>query len=176
MKKLIIILGILLALIIVAGVIAPTEMKVEREVTINKPKDIVFNYLRMLRNGQAWNPWSRKDPNIKTELKGADGTVGAVYSWVGNKEVGSGEQEIKNISEGSRIDFELRFSAPMTGTSEGYLVTEDLGENQTKVKWGMVGKNPFPFSIICMVLNLKDKLSSEFDQGLATLKSTLESN
>jgi hypothetical protein len=174
MKKLMIIFGVLLALVIIAGVIMPTELKVERQVIINKPKDQVFSYLRSLQNGQSWNPWSKKDPNMKTELKGTDGTIGAVYSWVGNKEVGTGEQEIKNILEGSRIDFELRFKEPMEDTSQGYLTTEVVDGNQTKVTWGMAAKTPFPMNIICSLINVRKNLTKDFDDGLAMLKGNLE--
>ena len=63
---------------------------------------------RLVKDHDAWSPWMRKDPSIVKQYRGTDGTVGFVQSWSGNKEVGVGEQEIKNISEGSRIDYELR--------------------------------------------------------------------
>ncbi len=51
-------------------------------------------------------------------IKGVDGTVGAVSAWSGNREVGVGEEEIKKISQNERIDFELRFD--LTNNTEPY--------------------------------------------------------
>jgi hypothetical protein len=42
------------------------------------------------------------------------------------------------------------------------------------VKWGMQGKTPFPGNVICMVMNMKQTLAKDFDEGLAMLKADLE--
>ena len=169
-----IVLGVVVLGIAILGVLAPTNMDVEREVVIDKPKDVVFNDLRLVKNHDTWSPWMRKDPNLVKQYKGTDGTVGFVQSWSGNNEVGVGEQEIKNISEGSRIDYELRFKKPMEDTSAAYLVTEDAGAGKTRVKWGMNGKSPFPRNVFCLLLNIRNKLGRDFDQGLSDLKARLE--
>jgi hypothetical protein len=49
---------------------------------------------------------------MKKEFRGTDGTDGFVYAWDGNKNAGSGEQEIKRITDGDRIDLEIRFARP----------------------------------------------------------------
>lgn len=53
------------------------------------------------------------DPNMKKDFRGTDGTVGFVYAWDGNKKAGKGEQEIKKITEGERVDVEVRFEKPL---------------------------------------------------------------
>lgn len=167
-------LGILVVVIGVLGVIAPKDFKVEREVTINKPKSFVFSELKQVKKHNNWSPWAKKDPNIKTEFKGEDGTVGFISAWSGNSDVGEGEQEIKNIVDGEKIEMELRFKKPMEDTSSAYLITEAIGDNQTKVKWGMVDTMKFPENVFCMVMNMQAMLAKDFDQGLASLKSQLE--
>lgn len=174
MKKVLLVVLSLVGMILVAGIFAPKDFIVEREVVINKPKDLVFSYVKFLKNGDSWNPWSKRDPNIKKDYQGTDGTVGFVSSWAGNKEVGVGEQEIKNIVEGEKIESELRFKEPIKDTSFSYLVTESVGEGQTRVKWGMMGKTRFPFNIVCFIMNMPKKLGHDFDEGLNTLKQILE--
>lgn len=169
------VVGILVLVIAVLGAIAPTDLHVEREVVIEKPVAVVFGDLKLVKNHDLWSPWFKKDPNIVKEYKGEDGTVGFISSWSGNDEVGVGEQEIKKIAEGERIDYELRFKKPMEDTNTAYLITESLGENQTKVKWGLQGKTPFPGNVMCLVMNLRQKLAGDFDEGLAMLKTHLES-
>jgi uncharacterized protein YndB with AHSA1/START domain len=175
MKKLGIALGVLVAIVLILGLVAPKDFSVEREVTIAQPKAVVFSYLKSLKNGAEWNPWAKKDPGIVHEYRGTDGTVGSVVAWSGNQEVGVGEQEIKNIVEGDRIDFELRFKKPWEGTNTAYLTTESAGDNQTKVRWGMAGKTSFPFNVVCLLMNLGKRVEKDFDEGLNNLKRILES-
>jgi hypothetical protein len=168
------IVGVAVLVIAVLASMAPTDLYVEREVLIEKPKDVVFSDLKLAKNHDHWSPWSKKDPNMVKEYQGEDGTVGFISAWSGNDEVGVGELEIKSIKEGERIDYELRFKKPMEDTSAVWLNTEALDTNQTKVKWGMRGKTPFPGNVICMVMNMKQKLAADLDDGLSMLKKRLE--
>src|ERR1700746_3146280 len=108
----------MIALYIVAGIVllvillilfAPTNFMIDRSIVINKPKDQVFPYLKSLKNQDVWSTWNLIDPNMRKNMTGTDCTVGAVYSWDSQvKNVGKGEQEIKKITEGERVDLELR--------------------------------------------------------------------
>jgi hypothetical protein len=91
-----IILG-LIALFLLAGLVIPKEIKATREIVINKPVGDVFNYIKYLKNQLNYSKWASLDPAIKNEFRGTDGTPGFVNSWVGNKKVGTGEQEITGI-------------------------------------------------------------------------------
>jgi len=174
MKRLGIVLGVLVGAFFVLGLVLPKHFVVEREIVINKPKGFVFSQLKQLKNHKDWGPWAKRDPNMITEYKGTDGTVGFVSAWCGNDEVGVGEQEIKNIVEGERLDLELRFKKPMENNGEAYFVTETVGENQTKVRWGMKGESKFPMNVVCLVINMKGMLAKDFDEGLTSLKTVLE--
>ncbi len=163
-------LALLIAILIIA---APTEFKMEREITINKSKDEVFNYLKYLKNQDTWSVWSMKDPNMKKDFRGTDGTIGFTSSWDStDKNVGKGEQEIKKIKEGERIDFELRFEKPMKATNNAFLTSTSVAENQTKVTWGFAGISKRPMNVITLVM--KGMLQKSFDEGLLNLKKNLE--
>jgi hypothetical protein len=167
------ILGGLASLIGIVVLVAPTDYKLEREVTINKPKSVVFPYLRSLRNQDLWSTWNMKDPNMKKSFRGTDETVGFVAGWESdNKNVGKGEQEIKSIKEGERVDFELRFEKPWKATNDAYLVAEAVGNDKTKVKWGFSGKMKRPMNAMSVLM--RGVLIKEFDQGLSNLKRNLE--
>ena len=166
--------GLLVAAVAVLGMIAPTELHVEREVLINQPKNVVFEELKQMKNHDVWSPWFKRDPNLVKKYRGTDGTVGFVSSWSGNEEVGVGEQEITKIAEGERLDYELRFEEPFEDTNTAYLITEENGKAQTKVRWGLDGKLLFPGNIMCMLMNMKAKLAADFDEGLAGLKEHME--
>ena len=113
---------------------------------------------------------------MKQEFRGTDGTPGFVSYWKGEKdEKGEGEQEIKKITENERIETELRFKEPFESKADAYLTTEAAPENTTKVKWGFVGDMPRPFNLMCLVVDMDKELGKDFEEGLSSLKSILES-
>lgn len=176
-KMLIAIAGIIVlpgAVIIVLTMVAPSDVKVERSITVNKPKAEVFAYLKNLKNQSTWGPWAKKDPAMKQEYRRTDGTVGFVSSWSGNSEVGEGEQEIKKITEGERIDTELRFKKPFEVTNNAYIITESAGDNATNVKWGFTGSLPRPMNIMLLVMDMDKEVGKDFAEGLSNLKTLLE--
>ncbi len=178
MKKILGILGgLLLLVIIVLAVlvfITPSDFKVEREVTINKPKAEVFDYVKLLKNQNEWGPWVKKDPAIKQEYKGTDGEVGFVSSWESNmEEVGSGEQEIKKITD-SRIDSELRFKKPFESTAQAFMTLDEASPTSTKVKWGFTGNMPKPMNLMLVFMDMDKEVGKDFDEGLKNLKAIIE--
>ncbi|HEV8591427.1 MAG TPA: SRPBCC family protein [Pyrinomonadaceae bacterium] len=178
-KKIIIALGILIVLgvvaVVTATMLSPTDYKVERSVTINRPKAEVFAYLKQLKNQNDWGPWAKKDPGMKMESRGTDGTVGYTQVWDSTKhDVGAGEQEITKITEGERIDTQLRFKRPFESTSDAYMITESTGENQTKVRWGFSGAMPRPMNIMLLMMDMDKEVGKDFDEGLNNLKTILE--
>lgn len=164
----------LIALALIIALFVKKEYAVEREVIINKPKQEVFDYVKMLKNQDNFSVWAMRDPNMKKEYKGTDGTVGFVSAWDGNDQVGKGEQEIKKISEGERLDFELRFIKPFEATDDAYMTTEAVAENQTKVKWGFNGKMPYPMNLMLLFMDMDEMLGKDLADGLNNLKKVLE--
>ena len=122
LKRVLIAIAILIAIPLILALFVKKEYTVEREVTINKPNRDVFNYVRYLKNQDNYNKWVQMDPNMKRQFRGKDGEVGFVYAWDGNDKAGKGEQEIKNINEGERIDVEIRFVKPFESVATAPIV------------------------------------------------------
>ena len=179
MKKLFLIV-MALALLLVIGIgalvfLAPTKFKVERDVIINKPKAEVFAYLKNLKNQNNWGPWVERDPNIKLSYTGNDGEVGFISKWESEHEqVGHGEQEIKKIAEGERIDYELRFLKPWESTTDSYIITKEEGSDKTKVSWGFTGVMPRPMNLMLLFMPFEEEIKKDFDKGLEKLKKLVE--
>lgn len=168
------ILAAILALIILLAVIAPKSYNVSRSIEINRPKSVVFHYLKSLKNQDEWSPWGKRDPNMVKNFVGTDGEVGAVSSWKGNKDVGEGEQELTRIVDGERIESELRFLKPFKSTSNAYMETKAVDADTTQVMWGFSGKNKFPMSIMMLFMSMDKMVGRDFEEGLASLKEILE--
>ena len=173
------ILYILLAIaiiIVVLAIIAPKDYDVNRSITIDQPVSKVFDYLKYLKNQDEWSPWNKKDPDMKKEFEGVDGQVGAISRWEGNKEVGTGEQEITRIVENEVVESRLRFFKPWKSESDAYMKVKEAGGSQTTVTWGFSGHNKFPISIMMLFMNMDKAVGKDFNEGLATMKKNLESS
>ncbi|MGB4776023.1 MAG: SRPBCC family protein [Daejeonella sp.] len=173
-KILFAILG-LVALALIVALFVKKDYAVERQITINKPRQDVFDYIKFLKNQNEYSVWATKDPAMKKEYKGTDGTVGFISAWdSNNKEVGKGEQEILKIADGERIDSKLRFKVPFEAEDDAYMITEDNGTNQTKVKWGFKGKMNYPMNLMLLCMDMDEMIGKDLDNGLSKLKTVLE--
>lgn len=175
LKKVLIVLVVLIAIPLVAALFLKKDYGVEREVVIAKPKAEVFNYVKYLKNQDDFSKWGSMDPDMKKSYTGTDGTVGFIAAWESdNEDVGSGEQEIKKIVEGERIDYELRFKEPFESVSQAFLTTESVETGQTKVKWGFNGHMDYPMNLMLVFMDFETMIGNDFDTGLTTLKGILE--
>jgi len=75
-----IIIGVIIALIILMPLITGREMRIERSISIDKPINQVFDYLRITKNQDNFSTWNMTDPDMKKEYQGTDGQVGFVYN------------------------------------------------------------------------------------------------
>lgn len=162
------------AFIFLVAFLVDTDFSAERDIIIDQPKDDVFEYVRYLENQYNYSIWGEMDPDMNREFRGTDGTVGFVSAWDGDDNVGRGEQEIVGIDEGHRIDYELRFYEPFESTADSYMVTETVGENQTRVTWGMSGSMPRPFNLMMLFFNMEEAIGNDYETGLNNLKAILE--
>jgi len=175
LKRIIFGLLALVGIILIAGLLMNRNYAMEREVTINLPKDSVFQYIKHIKNQDQFSVWNKKDPNSKRTFTGTDGQVGFIYSWDSTMdEVGAGDQEIKKIVEGERIDFELRFKRPFEANDMAYFSTESISPNQTKVKWGFTGTMPYPMNAMMPLMNMDEMMGKDLQKGLDDLKIILE--
>lgn len=167
-----ILIGIVL-LIAILGIIAPKSYDVRRSIVVNKPLAEVYDFLKYINNQDQWSPWKEKDPNMKKTLTGTDGEIGFISAWVGNKDVGEGEQELVGLKENEEVTSVLRFFKPWKSTSDAYLRVAEK-DGGTEVTWGFSGKNKFPFSIFMLFMSMDKSVGKDFEKGLGKLKGILE--
>ena len=168
---LLVLAGIIFLLLIIA-LFMGKNYDVRREMTIGADTQKVFNYLKHLKNQDNFNKWVMADQGMKKEFKGADGTVGFVYGWNGNKKAGEGEQEIRKIVEGKNIETEIRFARPMPSVAYANFITEPTSDKKTKVTWSNAGNMKYPMNVMSpMIVKM---LARDMDESLVTLKNILE--
>ena len=175
LKIILYILASIVALMLIVALFVKKDYSVEREIVINKSKEKVFDYIVSLRNQDNFSKWANMDPNMKKEYRGTDRTVGFVSAWDSNdKNVGKGEQEISNITEGERIDYTIHFIKPFDAKAKAYMTTESKGKNETLVKWGFSSSMKYPMNLMLLFMDMEKMLGSDLETGLNNLKTVLE--
>ena len=94
LKKILIAVAAVLVLLVVVIAMQPAHYQVTRSMRIQAPADAVFAQINNFHNWSAWSPWGKLDPAMKTTYSGPDSGTGAIYAWVGNKDVGEGRMTI----------------------------------------------------------------------------------
>ena len=173
LKKILLGIVALIVLVLVIALFVKKDFAVERSITINKPNQEVFDYVKMLKNQKNWSTYSQADPEMKEFYKGTDGTVGAVYGWE-SKMMGDGEQLITKVAEGERVDIDLIFKGMMGGTSPAYIATKVLSDSTTQVTWAMSGKMNYPMNFMGLFMSMDDMIGTEYQKSLEQLKGLLE--
>ncbi|MFD2166166.1 SRPBCC family protein [Thalassotalea euphylliae] len=174
-KKISLAIVFVLAIPFAIALFLPTHYEVEREVTVDKPLDTVFAYVKLLKNQDSFSKWMQMDPDMKKTYTGVDGEVGFVSAWDSkNDDVGVGEQEIVGIVDGQRIDYELRFLKPFEATSPAYMTTHAVSPNQTTVKWGFQGSLDYPMNIMFLFMDFEQVIGDDLQFGLNNMKENLE--
>lgn len=173
-KIILIVIAVLIAIPLITALFVKRDYGVERSIVINKPSQEVFDFVKLLENQNRYSKWAGLDPNMESSFRGVDGTVGFISAWKGNSDVGEGEQEITGIDEGYRIDSQLRFIKPFKSQSDAYMITENLGEGQTLVKWGFNGRMNYPMNLFLLFVDMDESIGADYDFGLQKLKSLLE--
>lgn len=168
-----IILGSLVTLFLIIALLTNKECRIEKQTVVNKPKQEVFNYVKLLKNQEKYSVWVMKDPNINLVYSGTDGTVGATSSWTSNdKNVGVGAQEIIKLADGESMDVEIKFEKPFKATNYANTTVTTTGDGQTKVSHVFTGRAKFPMNIMNLFM---DKLvGRDMQRNLDNVKMNLE--
>ncbi|MFA5328739.1 MAG: SRPBCC family protein [Prolixibacteraceae bacterium] len=165
----------LVILVLIVAVFLKKDYSVVREITVTVPKQEVFDYIKFLKNQDNFSKWALMDPAMKKSFTGTDGTVGFISAWESaDRNVGKGEQEIRKIVAGERIDFELRFIKPFAGIANAFMTTESLTENLTKIRWGFDSKMNYPMNLMLLFMKMDKMIGNDFESGLTKLKNILE--
>jgi hypothetical protein len=168
---LLIVAGIIILLLLIALFMKKNHF-VRREIVINAPSQKVFDYLKLLKNQEKFNKYAKADSERHWKYTGTDGTMGFIISWNGDKSVGEGAKEIKNLVEGKRIETQIRFVRPMKAVADIVMETEPLSDNQTKVSWSNGGPLNYPLNI--MIPMFEKNFGRDMEESLSTLKNILE--
>lgn len=100
--------AIVAALMLIVGLVLPSERHLSESVETNRKMNIVFDTINSLRRFKDWNPLFLRDPRLKTELSGPGSGVGAKLSYSSDvKQIGNGSWEIVESEPGKKVKYAL---------------------------------------------------------------------
>ena len=163
-------------LVILAGIIVsrPDTFSVSRSAIIAAPPAVVYAQVADFAAWQAWSPWGKLDPAMKTTYGGTPGQPGATYAWVGNKDVGEGRMTIVKVDPPSLVDINLEFIKPFPATNDTAFAFAPSGPG-TLAMWTMTGHNNFMTKAMSLFSSMDKMIGPDFEKGLAQLKTVSES-
>jgi effector-binding domain-containing protein/uncharacterized protein YndB with AHSA1/START domain len=171
MKILKIFLAIILLLVVsffVLGWLAPKDYKVERNVNIKVPIEIVWENISNLESIDQWSPWNDLDTNMVKVFEGIYGNVGSKMLWEGNEDAGKGKMILINIVENEKVECDVIFEKPWKSESHT-IYTIIQKDSLINVKWTFIGRNEFPANVFSFFMNMDEMLGKDFEKGLKKL-------
>jgi uncharacterized protein YndB with AHSA1/START domain len=173
LKKLAIAGAAVLALLLLFIVTRPATYSVVRQAQVAAPMAEVYGRVADFHRWEAWSPWGKIDPAMKTEYTGTDGAPGASYHWVGNDKVGEGRMTIREAVAPERVVITLEFIKPFASVATTTFTMEPSGSG-TQVAWKMEGENSFMGKAMSLVGGMDAMIGKDFEKGLAQLKAASE--
>ena len=173
LKKILAGIAIVIVVFVVIVAVQPADFVVQRSTTISAPPAAVFDQVNDFHNWEAWSPWAKLDPAMKTTYDGSAAGIGSSYKWVGNKEVGEGSMTITESHPTDLVRIKLEFLTPFAASNMADFSFKPQGD-QTVVTWTMTGKNNFVAKAFCLFMSMDKMVGGDFEKGLAQMKSLVE--
>ena len=174
LKKILLGLAAIIAAFLAIVAVQPANFRITRAVTITAPPETVFAQVNDFHKWEAWSPWAKIDPAMKTTYSGSATGAGSVYTWIGNNDVGEGKMAITASHPSEHIAIDLEFIKPFAAKNVTELVFKPDGD-KTNVTWSMTGKNNFMMKGFGLLMNMDKLVGDDFEKGLAQMKTVVES-
>jgi hypothetical protein len=173
--KVLFVIGAIIGIILITALFTKKAYTLQREVVINQPGQVVFEYVRQLKNHNEFNKWMLTDPAARKTYTGTDGTKGFTMAWDSdNSQVGKGEQEITGIIDGKKVDYAIRFIEPFAGTAGTSIATYNVTGEKTRVTWAFNSEMKYPMNAMMIFMDIPGILGKDLDTSLINLKRVME--
>lgn len=172
-KKSAIVVVVLLAALLGFAATRPDTFHMQRSTGIKASPEKIFPLINDLRQFNTWNPFDKKDPNIKGSYRGAASGKGAAYAFDGNKDVGKGSLEITGSSPAREVSMRLDMIEPFDAHHNIVFTLVPAGD-VTNVTWAMEGRMPYIGKVFSLFCDMDGTVGKDFEAGLANLKALAE--
>lgn len=173
-STLLIILAIVFALIVIAGIVLPSKITFERNLSIDAEIKKVYALIEDFNNWQSWSAWNTfNDPSLTHTFSEKTAGKGAVMQWKGKK-LGSGRIEIIQCKPYTQLEMQLSFN------NSGFRITYHFNLKElsgtTHVQWKATGRMRRIGIAKIIALMLPRWMGRDMQIGLKLLKQVAEAN
>jgi len=173
-KKIFLIVAAVLVLFALFVATRPATYRVSRAIAISAPPAVVYAQVADFHRWDAWSPWAKLDPAMKTTFAGPVAAPGSSYAWAGNDKVGEGRMTIVEARPGESVAIRLEFIKPFAATSSTDFTFAETG-GSTRTTWTMEGHNNFVAKAFAVFNDMDKMIGADFEKGLSQLKAVAES-
>ena len=166
-------IAVAVAVVFILAAAKPDMLNVKRSAIIEAAPEKIFSLIDDFHRWGTWSPYENKDPAMKRSFSGAASGKGAVYTWDGNNNVGSGRMEILDSTVPAKIVIKLDFFKPFEGHNTAEFTMLPQG-NVTAITWAMYGPASFMSRVMKVFINMDSMIGKDFETGLANLKKLTE--
>jgi uncharacterized protein YndB with AHSA1/START domain len=171
LKRAVLTVAAIIALLLGIGLLLPSGFKVQRSVVVNAPAARVYPLIADPRQWKNWAVWNQRDPAMQMQYSGPDSGTGAKWSWQSKTE-GNGAMEFTAAVPDKHITYALSFpDMGMTSRGQLRLIPDGAGTRVTWTNEGDMGSNPVNryFGLV-----MDRMIGPDFEAGLANLKAAAE--
>jgi uncharacterized protein YndB with AHSA1/START domain len=170
LTTILIVVALVIAAILIYAAMKPDTFAYQRSTTINAPAEKIFPLIHNLKAMTTWSPFE-KDPTMKRDFSGPEAGPGQVYVFA--DKCSKGDVSVLAEVPNSAVSMRLKMTKPFAcdNSVQFTLVPNGAG---THVTWAMSGKQPYMAKLMSTFINCEKMCTSQFDEGLAKLKSLTE--
>ena len=172
--RVVLFLGGAVGVVLIYAAVQPPDYVISRDVLIQAPPERIFPWMNSNRAGEKWGPWLEVDPQAKMNYSGPDSGVGSKTSWDSRGQLGTGSATIVESIPNNKVGIALEYTKPMTMTQHSDYLLEPNGA-QTRVTWRVRGQNTLLGRVMCLFINMDQRVGGMFEKGLSNLKRLVES-
>jgi uncharacterized protein YndB with AHSA1/START domain len=165
------ILLIAVPVILVIAFFRNTAINTTAAITIDQPRQVVFDYLATLKNQEHYNAWLLADHKMNISYNGAE------LIWASqHKTGGHGSQRIVHVITPETIEIEIAFEQPLPTKAHYHFDLVALSDTRTQVTFVFKG-NSKPYYLLRvshLLFRLKKRIRYYMEQSLRNVKDQLE--
>jgi hypothetical protein len=174
LKKVSIILGSICVILIIVGLLLPSQQHLETSITINASPRAVFEEVNSFKKWENWSPWSNIDPNATMSYEGPETGVGCAMYWSSeDPKVGKGSQKIVVSEPYQKIVTQIFVGDCNTNMLASWKFEEQEG-GSTKVTWMNDNNSNGKLVNKYLIWYIAYMLEKDYQKGLQALKEYVE--
>lgn len=174
-KKIMIVLSAAIGIFLAYVAMQSNHYEIAREITVQASAEKIFPYINNSHKTFEWMPWKEMDSKMSMRFEGPDEGVGSRSIWESEGKMGHGSAEVVESVANAFVKTRLEYTKPMSMSqiAQISLAPED---GVTRVVWMVSGENTFISRLFCFFMDMDKVVGTQFEKGLATLKSQVEAS